>query len=76
MIATQRASRTGGWPQIADLGLACRLDDGEAIAKWVGTGHYMSPEVVEHRSRDQRDDLFAYSMVVFELFSTVTRRSQ
>jgi serine/threonine protein kinase len=57
-----------GWPQIADLGLACQLDDQDAMGEWVGTGRYMSPEAIEQRFRDQRDDLYAYSLVMFELF--------
>jgi tRNA A-37 threonylcarbamoyl transferase component Bud32/tetratricopeptide (TPR) repeat protein len=57
-----------GRPRIADLGLACRLDDAEAMAEFVGTGQYMSPEALRQTSRDQRDDLYAYCMVVFEMF--------
>jgi tetratricopeptide (TPR) repeat protein len=58
---------TQGRPRIADLGLACAFDDADAMAEHVGTGHYMAPEVIRNRSRDQRDDLYAYCMVVFEM---------
>ena len=57
-----------GHPRIADLGLACRLDDDAAMAELVGTGPYMSPEVLSGRRRDPRDDLYAYCVVVFEMF--------
>jgi hypothetical protein len=55
-------------PRIADLGLACRLDDADALAENVGTGQYMAPEALRGKSRTQRDDLYAYCLVVFEMF--------
>ena len=57
-----------GRPRIIDLGLACRLDDEAAMAELVGTGTYMSPEALGGRRRDSRDDLYAYCIVVFEMF--------
>lgn len=56
-----------GRPCIIDLGLACRLDDAAALSEWPGTSAYMAPETLAHRHRDQRDDLYAYSMVVFQM---------
>ncbi|PRP93143.1 Serine/threonine-protein kinase PknK [Enhygromyxa salina] len=57
-----------GRPRIADLGLACDLDDAEAMAERAGTGYYMAPELLRGRSSDRRDDLYAYCMLVFEMF--------
>jgi len=56
-----------GRPLIADLGLACRVDDDDAMADWAGTTAYMAPEVRAQRGRDHRDDLYAFCVVVFEL---------
>jgi tRNA A-37 threonylcarbamoyl transferase component Bud32/tetratricopeptide (TPR) repeat protein len=55
-----------GWPYIADLGLACELADAEQ--DWSGTPAYMSPEALAERSRDRRDDIYAFCMVAFEMF--------
>lgn len=57
-----------GRPRISDLGLACHLDDEAVMAERVGTGPYMSPEALRGRRRDRRDDLYAYCVVVFEMF--------
>ena len=52
---------------IADLGLACRIDDAEAMADWAGTMAYMAPETRQQRARDHRDDLYAFCVVVFQM---------
>ncbi|KIG11560.1 serine/threonine protein kinase [Enhygromyxa salina] len=57
-----------GRPRIADLGLGCAIEDADAMAEWVGTVTYMAPEVVAHRLRDQRDDLYALCMIAYQLF--------
>ena len=57
-----------GRPMIVDLGLACQVEDEEAMADWVGSLLYMSPEVVDREHRDARDDLYAFSVVAFECF--------
>ncbi|KIG19068.1 Serine/threonine protein kinase [Enhygromyxa salina] len=57
-----------GRPHITDLGLACSLDDDEAMADWPGTRDYMAPETRARSHRDQRDDLYAYCIVVFQMF--------
>jgi serine/threonine protein kinase len=56
-----------GRPCIIDLGLACRLDDTAALAEWPGTSAYMAPEALARRHRDQRDDLYAFCVVVFQM---------
>lgn len=56
-----------GTPYIADLGLACRLDDEDAMAEWPGTAAYMAPETLARRHRDQRDDLYAFCIVAFQM---------
>ena len=57
-----------GRPHITDLGLACSFDDDDALADWPGTRTYMAPETRARSHRDQRDDLYAYCMVVFQMF--------
>jgi tetratricopeptide (TPR) repeat protein len=57
-----------GRPRIADLGLSCRIDDQSAMNERVGTSAYMPPGVFEHGFKDVRDDLYAYCLVVFEMF--------
>ena len=56
-----------GKPCIVDLGLACRMDDKEALAEWPGTSAYMSPETLARQHRDRRDDLYAFCVVVFQM---------
>jgi tetratricopeptide (TPR) repeat protein len=64
-----------GRPRIADLGLACEIEDLDAIAERVGTPQYMPPEALRDRSRDRsrdrprdrRDDIYAYCMIVWEM---------
>jgi serine/threonine protein kinase len=58
---------TDGRPYIVDLGLACRMDDADALAEWPGTSAYMAPETLARRHRDQRDDLYAFCIVVFQM---------
>jgi serine/threonine protein kinase/tetratricopeptide (TPR) repeat protein len=57
-----------GRPHLTDLGLACSLHDFDAMADWPGTRAYMAPETRAQSHRDQRDDLYAYCMVVFQMF--------
>ena len=57
-----------GWPRVADLGLSCRITDQSAMNERVGTAAYMPPGVFEHGFKDVRDDLYAYCMIVFEMF--------
>jgi serine/threonine protein kinase len=56
-----------GRPCIVDLGLACHIDDAQALAEWPGTSAYMAPETLAHQHRDQRDDLYAFCIVVFQM---------
>ncbi len=55
-------------PRIADLGLACRTNDTEALAERVGTQDYMAPDVITRGFEDLRDDLYAFCMIVYEMF--------
>ena len=57
-----------GRPRISDLGLSCRIDDRSEMLERVGTIAYMPPGVFERGFEDVRDDLWAYCMVVFEMF--------
>ncbi len=57
-----------GWPYVADLGLSCRFDEISAMRERVGTMAYMPPGVFELGFEDARDDLYAFCMIVFEMF--------
>ena len=57
-----------GWPYVMDFGLACQLTDTEALTEWCGTARYMAPEVIDQHFRDERDDLYAFCTVAFEMF--------
>ena len=58
-----------GRPYIVDLGLACLLRDREAMAERVGTQDYMAPDTITSGFKDPRDDLYAYCMIVYEMFN-------
>lgn len=57
-----------GWPFIIDLGLSCLVSDAASMADRVGTWDYMPPEVITRGFQDVRDDLYAYCMIVYEMF--------
>ncbi|KIG19384.1 serine/threonine protein kinase [Enhygromyxa salina] len=57
-----------GRPFVADLGLACLVNDSLDMGDRVGTKEYMAPAVVERGFLDVRDDLYAYCMIVYEMF--------
>lgn len=56
---------------ISDFGLAKSFEDGAvAMTKtgaFLGTPRYMSPEQVEGRPADQRSDLYAYGLILYEM---------
>ncbi|PRP99664.1 serine/threonine-protein kinase [Enhygromyxa salina] len=56
------------WPFIIDLGLSCLLSDATSMADRVGTRDYMPPKVIARGFQDVRDDLYAYCMIVYEMF--------
>jgi tetratricopeptide (TPR) repeat protein len=58
-----------GRPLIADLGLACRTQDAEALTERVGTRAYMAPDVLTRGFQDVRDDLYAFCMIVYEMLN-------
>lgn len=58
-----------GRVRIADLGLACLTTDAEALAERVGTPHYWAPDMVTEGHRDQRDDLYAFCILVYEMLN-------
>jgi tetratricopeptide (TPR) repeat protein len=58
-----------GRPLIADLGLACRIQDTEALAERVGTRAYMAPDVLTRGFQDVCDDLYAFCMIVYEMLN-------
>jgi len=56
---------------ISDFGLAKSFDEGAvAMTKtgaFLGTPRYMSPEQVEGKPADQRSDLYAYGLILYEM---------
>jgi len=56
---------------ISDFGLAKSFEDGAvAMTKtgaFLGTPRYMSPEQVEGKPADQRSDLYAYGLILYEM---------
>ena len=52
---------------VVDLGLACPMRDEAAMADWPGTRDYMAPETRAQSFRDERDDIYAYCTVVFQM---------
>src|SRR5690606_31002904 len=57
-----------GRPCIADLGLACELDDEESLKHFAGTFSWMAPEVIVGGRQSVQSDLFAFCMVAFWMF--------
>jgi transcriptional regulator with GAF, ATPase, and Fis domain/tetratricopeptide (TPR) repeat protein len=51
--------------RILDFGLAAQLDDAEAPAT-AGTPHYLAPEVLRGARPDERSDLYALGLMLFE----------
>ncbi|HSM13900.1 MAG TPA: serine/threonine-protein kinase, partial [Thermoanaerobaculia bacterium] len=62
-----------GSVKLMDFGLARpveRLEPGQTQAGWiVGTPHYLAPEQIEGRDADQRSDVYACGVVLFEIFT-------
>jgi serine/threonine-protein kinase len=59
--------------KLMDFGLARpvqRLEPGQTQAGWiVGTPHYLAPEQIEGREADQRADVYACGVLLFEIFT-------
>jgi serine/threonine-protein kinase len=59
--------------KLMDFGLARpveRLEAGQTQAGWlVGTPHYLAPEQIEGREADQRADVYACGVVLYEMFT-------
>jgi serine/threonine-protein kinase len=59
--------------KLMDFGLARpveRIEPGQTQAGWlVGTPHYLAPEQIEGREPDQRADVYACGVVLYEVFT-------
>ncbi|MFO7568136.1 MAG: protein kinase [Enhygromyxa sp.] len=55
-------------PIIADLGLACQLDDEETMGHFAGTYAWMAPELILGGRASMLSDLFSFCMVGFQMF--------
>jgi serine/threonine-protein kinase len=62
-----------GSVRLMDFGLARpveRLEPGQTQAGWlVGTPHYLAPEQIEGHEADQRADVYACGVVLYEIFT-------
>ncbi|MBW7900148.1 MAG: protein kinase [Rhodocyclaceae bacterium] len=58
-----------GFPRVMDFGIAARvqLESAGGDRGLSGTPAYMAPEYIEHRRIDQRTDVFAAGLVLYEL---------
>jgi eukaryotic-like serine/threonine-protein kinase len=58
---------------ISDFGLAKSFEDGGVgltqTGAFIGTPRYMSPEQVEGKPADQRSDLYAYGLILYEMLT-------
>mmetsp|Transcript_56865 Transcript_56865/g.102119 ORF Transcript_56865/g.102119 Transcript_56865/m.102119 type:complete len:363 (+) Transcript_56865:213-1301(+) len=58
-----------GQPLLADLGIAARIDDLEAMQKRVGTPGYPAPEVVDCKSYGVKADIFSSGVLLYIMLS-------
>ena len=58
-----------GEPKLTDFGLARQLDDPgiTSAGLFLGTPHYVSPEQAEAGTLDERTDLYALGVVLYEM---------
>jgi serine/threonine-protein kinase len=59
----------GGGARVMDFGIARaqRFDTLTATSAFLGTPHYVAPEMIEGRGAEPRSDLYALGIVLFEL---------
>jgi len=57
--------------KVTDFGLARVVEphDRKALTSFVGTIHWMAPEMFDSRSYDEKVDVYSYGIVVFEMFA-------
>ena len=60
-----------GNARIMDFGIALSFtgDESKRVSGWVGTPDYMSPEQVEGQEVDQRSDIYALGILLFEMMT-------
>jgi hypothetical protein len=55
--------------KLADFGLSCSIEDIQEIDEIAGTTEYMAPEILTRRPQDERVDIWALGVAVYELLS-------
>lgn len=54
---------------LADLGLACRLDEKELLGKKCGTAGYLAPEILRGFSASPKSDIFSLGSIFYNLIT-------
>ena len=55
--------------KIGDLGLACKLAQGEVIVKKAGTFAFMAPEVILNQPTDSKSDIWSLGIILYTLIA-------
>ncbi|CAE8645975.1 unnamed protein product [Polarella glacialis] len=58
-----------GQPLLADLGIAARIDDLEAMQRRVGTPGYVAPEVIDCKPYGVKADMFSAGVLLYVMLS-------
>eukprot|EP00667_Euglena_gracilis_P013091 EG_transcript_13478 len=58
-----------GVVKLGDFGLSRRLDTAELAKSFVGTPYYLSPEILQELPYDERSDIWALGVVLYELMA-------
>lgn len=57
--------------KVADFGFSCLYDNSgvNKLKDHLGTPAYMAPEILNHKSYDEKVDVYAFGVVIFMLLS-------
>ena len=68
-IEHNRSFTLFAWPQVADFGLSRVCDDAQINTKTYGTVTHMPPELLLDGRLSKSADVYAYGVLLFELFT-------
>lgn len=72
LLLTKQLTGLGDIPvvKVTDFGLARVVEPhDQKLTSYVGTVHWMAPEMFDSRSYDEKVDVYSYGIVVFEMFA-------